>query len=290
MPLLAIPNVSEGRDPQRIGELADAIERSGGRVLDLHSDRVHNRSVITTTGTAAELVAAMTALAVAASHIDLTAHEGVHPRLGGLDVCPFVPVETPMAEAVRTAHDAGRAINEATGIPIYFYAEATERHDARRLSSIRKGGLEALQLRAQEGFPPDIVSAVIDPRRGVVCVGARRPLIAFNVWLRCDPAIARWIAGRLRASAGGLPGVQALGLLIQPPDVCQVSMNLTHPEATGIERAFDATRSLAALRGAAVLHTEIVGLVQERYLPGPGATATRLLIEPGRSLEAALEG
>lgn len=288
MPLLAIPNVSDGRDQQLIGRFVDAVEGSGARVLDVHQDRVHNRSVITATGTPVELVAAMTTLAVAASDIDLTRHEGVHPRLGGLDVCPFVPVEVPMFEAVRAAHEAGLAINEATAAPIYFYGEAAEREQARHLSSIRKGGLPALRIRAKEGFHPDIGSIAIDPRRGVICVGARRPLIAFNVWLECDPATARWIAGRVRASSGGLAGVQALGLTVDSPNVCQVSMNLTDPEVTGIEQAFNATRGLAAQRGAVVLHTEIVGLVHDRYLPAPDATATRLLIRPGRSLETAL--
>lgn len=288
MPLLAVPNISEGRDRQRIGRLVDAVEDSGARILDLHHDRVHNRSVITATAAVSELIAAMTALAVAASDIDLTRHEGVHPRLGGLDVCPFVPVEVPMSEAVRVAHEAGRAINHATDIPIYFYGEAAEREEARHLSSVRRGGLPALRTRAIQGFGPDIGSAAIDPRRGVICVGARRPLIAFNVWLECDPAVARWIASRLRASSGGLAGVQALGLTIDPSNICQVSMNLTDPEATGIEQAFDATQRLAAQRSAVVLHTEIVGLVHDRYLPAPDATATRLLIKPGRSLETAL--
>jgi glutamate formiminotransferase / 5-formyltetrahydrofolate cyclo-ligase len=288
MPLLAIPNISEGRAPQRVAELVAASAAAGGRVLDVHQDEAHNRSVLTLTGTSPELVAAVTSVAVAASHIDLTQHEGAHPRLGGLDVCPFVPVDASMAEAVRGARAAGRAISRATGIPIYLYGAAAVREEARELPSIRRGGLAALEQRAAEGFPPDIGTPVIDRRRGVICVGARSTLIAFNVWLRCELEVARRVARRLRASSGGLPGVQALGLLIEPPDLCQVSMNLTEPETTGIARAFEATRALAAQHSASVLHGELIGLVPERYLPDPDATAARLLIRPGRSLEAAL--
>ncbi len=288
MPLLAIPNASEGRDQERIAKLVGAVRDSGARVLDLHQDEAHHRSVITATGTAASLVEAMAHLAAAASYIDLARHEGVHPRLGGLDVCPLVPVNLSMAEAVEAAHQAGRAINRATGVPIYFYGEAAEREEARELPSIRSGGLSELKRRAQEGFTPDIGSADLDISRGVICVGARGTLIAFNVWLRCSLETARWIAGKLRASSGGLPGIRALGLMIHPPDVCQVSMNLTEPDATGIQEAFGAVESLGRQRNAQVMQTELVGLVPRRYLPPPDATATRLLKRPGRSLEDAL--
>lgn len=205
MPLLAIPNASEGRDQERIAKLVGAVRDSGARVLDLHQDEAHHRSVITATGTAASLVEAMAHLAAAASYIDLARHEGVHPRLGGLDVCPLVPVNLSMAEAVEAAHQAGRAINRATGVPIYFYGEAAEREEARELPSIRSGGLSELKRRAQEGFTPDIGSADLDISRGVICVGARGTLIALNVWLRCSLETARWIAGKLRASSGASP-------------------------------------------------------------------------------------
>ena len=288
MPLLAIPNISEGRNHRRIADLTSSVARTGARVLDVHEDRAHNRSVITATGTSEELITAMASLAATATYIDLNKHEGVHPRLGGLDVCPFVPVDASMGQAIQAAHDAGVAINEATGSPVYFYGEAARRQEARELPFIRRGGIAELQRKAKQGFEPDIGTTDIDPGRGVVCVGARGPLIAFNVWLKCHIATARWIAGELRSSPT-LGGVRALGLPIDS-ELCQVSMNLTDPDATGAQEAFEATVALATQRGAGVSRTEIVGLVPERYLPPPDATAARLLIKPGRSVEAALRG
>ncbi|MGH2775106.1 MAG: glutamate formimidoyltransferase [Actinomycetota bacterium] len=288
MPLIAVPNVSTGSDERTIGALVEAIRASGAVVLDIHSDAIHDRSVFTVTAGADALTGAMVALSEGARVLDLTAQRGLHPRMGVLDVCPFVPHgDTKMTDAISTAHTVGALISKRTGIPVYLYGEAARRPDTRNLPDLRRGGLEGLRSRAQRGLKPDF-GGRIDARLGVVCVGARAVLIAFNVWIKGDLAVARAIAGRVRESAGGLPGVRSLGLEIKPPDMCQVSMNLTAPDATGIETAFEAVEANAGALGAAVVATEIVGLPPRRYWPPPDAKATRLLREPGRSLEAAL--
>lgn len=285
MVMLAIPNVSEGRDHERLSRFSRAIIAGGARLLDRHSDGIHHRSVFTATGTGDDLVAAATGLARATSDIDLTLHDGVHPRLGALDVCPFVPeVDSEMEEAVDLARSTARAIAEDEDLPVYLYGEAASRPEAATLPAIRRGGLTTLIERARSGFPPDMGPVQIDPTRGVVCVGARSTLIAFNVWLRCPPAIAATIAGKVRR----LPAVRALGLDMGD-DRSQVSMNLISPRMTSVDAAFDAVDAQASDRGLEVLGCEIVGLVPERYLPRAKGKAARKLLHPGRSLESALQ-
>ncbi|MDQ4025781.1 MAG: glutamate formiminotransferase [Actinomycetota bacterium] len=286
MSLVAVPNVSEGRDAAFVARLVDSVTAAGTLVADVHSDQVHNRTVITAAAPARRLVDAMAALAEAAAAIDLTVHEGVHPRLGGLDVCPFVVDGVPVAAVVETARSAGAAIAERAGLPVYLYGHAATRRECENLPDLRRGGLARLIERSRSGLPPDFGPAEIAPRRGVVCVGARGVLIAFNVWLRCHAGIARGIARGVR-SHPDLSGVRALGLDLGDGRA-QVSMNLTQPERTGIDRVFETVAELAAAAGAAVDATELVGVPPERYLPDPDAEAARLLIEPGRSLEAVL--
>jgi glutamate formiminotransferase / 5-formyltetrahydrofolate cyclo-ligase len=288
MVLIAVPNLSEGTDPEMLRSLRVAVHRGGARVLDVHTDAVHNRSVLTLTGTSEELVDSLSRLGAAAAAIDMKTHTGVHPRLGGLDVCPIVPHSEPMQLAIETAHRTGRAIAERAGTPVYFYGYAASRPEARELPALRKGGLKTLQRRAEEGFSPDAGPAHIDSSRGVVCVGARDVLIAFNVWITAQASEAKQISARIRESAGGLPGVRALGLAVAPR-VGQVSMNLTRPDVVGIDEAFEATSRAAREVGAEILATEIVGLVPRRFMPDTDAQAARLLMKPGRSLESALE-
>ncbi|MGI8708499.1 MAG: glutamate formimidoyltransferase [Actinomycetota bacterium] len=281
--LLAVPNISEGGDDRLIAECAAAAQLGGARTLDLHSDAVHNRSVLTIAGHPAELVAGMTELASLASDIDMSEHRGVHPRLGGLDVCPFVPYEATMADAVTVARTTAISIARRSGLPVYLYGEASLRPETRELPDIRRGGLEALAERARTDQPPDQGPRRIDLARGVVCVGARGPLIAFNVWLASDGDVARRIASEVRE-----PGtLRALGIRLES-GTSQVSMNLTQPHSLGIDEAFDRVAASAATLGARVTNTEIVGLVPERFLPSPDATAARLLFEPGRSVESVL--
>lgn len=277
--LVAVPNVSEGRDAGAIARLAGSLGDAGARVLDVHSDAVHNRSVFTAWGAPDELVAASASLAHAATALDLTLHEGVHPRIGVLDVCPFVIDGSPAEAVIATAHEAGRAIAEIAGLPVFFYGAAALRPECEHLPEVRR--------RAHE-LPPDLGPAEIDPRVGVVCVGARGPLIAFNVWLHADQGAARRIAGAVRAELGAA-GVRALGLDVGG-GFAQVSMNLTDPSRAGIDEAFRAVAKLSAAEGVPVHATELVGLPPERFMPDPDAKAARLLLEPGRSLELVLAG
>lgn len=281
MPLLAIPNVSEGRDPRRIESFQAAITSSGARLLDVHSDEVHHRSVFTATGTEDALVAGMVALADACRAIELTTHEGVHPRLGALDVCPFVPFEEDMEKAIVAARATAAGIG-GLGIPVFFYGAAASRPETGALPALRKGGLEGLAERVAGGLAADAGPDRIDPTTGVVCVGARGPLIAFNVLLDTPVETARSIVQYIRHP----DHVRALAF--EAPGGVQVSMNLIDPLRFGIDDAFAAVAEGAATYEVEILSTEIVGLVEERFLPDPDAQAARLLIEPGRSLESAL--
>lgn len=284
MSSVAVPNVSEGRDAAAIARLAEAVRRAGAVVADVHSDAVHNRSVLTAVADPPVLTAAMAALAVAATELDLTRHDGVHPRLGVLDVCPFVVDSLPLEEVVSAARSAGAAIWRDARLPVYLYGYAATRPECRDLPDLRRGGLHRLVERSETDLPPDFGGPPVDPARGVVCVGARAVLVAFNVWLRCDVATAGRVASRVRG-----PAVRALGL-DAGGGLAQVSMNLVEPEAVGVDRAYELVARLAAEAGAAVHGTELVGVPPERYMPAPDAEAARRLIGPGRSLERALAG
>ena len=280
MPLLAIPNVSEGSSAG-VAPLVGAIA-SHARVLDTHSDPVHNRTVVTATGPTDALVAAMAELAVACLQIDLETHRGVHPRLGGLDVCPFVPHHGPMSDAIDAAHDAGETIARRAQLPVFFYGSAARRDAYRELPEIRSGGFDGVRARMRAGLTPDAGPAEIDPHRGIVCVGARGPLIAFNIELLSDIEQAREIAAGIRDRS-----VRALAFDLGRGR-SQVSMNLIEPEAVGIDDAFARVEKAVESPGTNIVSTEIVGLVPDRFLPNPDARAARLLIEPGRSLESLL--
>ncbi len=279
MTLLAVPNISEGRDPALLALARRAVEATDTRVLDVHTDPVHNRSVLTIAGPA--VVSGCVALAGVACDIDMRRHHGIHPRLGGLDVCPFVPHDTGMDDAVHAARETAALIGRDVGVPVYLYGAAARRAETRELPDLRRGGLVRLIERARAGLLPDEGPSEIDPARGVVCVGARGVLIAFNVWLRGDLQTAQWIAASVRSDA-----VRALGLDVGNGQT-QVSMNLIDPESAGIDHVFGWVSAEAARLGAAVVATEIVGLVPERFMP-QDAEVARLLLEPGHSLESRL--
>ncbi|MCL6451216.1 MAG: glutamate formimidoyltransferase [Acetobacteraceae bacterium] len=266
-----VPNFSEGRRPDVIRRVVDAAaSASGVRVLDVSSDAVHNRTVLTLAGepgTVAE--AAFRATRAAAGLIDLRRHQGAHPRIGAMDVIPLVPVSgVEMAECVACARALGQRIAGELGIPVYLYAEAATRPERRELSAIRRGGFEGLA--AEIGRPerlPDFGPPRLHPSAGAIAVGARGFLIAFNVNLgTSDVAVARRIARAVRASSGGLPCVQAVGIAGPTPDTVQVSMNLTDYTRTPLHRVWEEVGRLAAGAGAAVVSAEIVGLVPERAL------------------------
>ncbi|MGI8774547.1 MAG: glutamate formimidoyltransferase [Actinomycetota bacterium] len=284
MSLLSIPNISAGSDRDTVRRLSSAVASGGGRLLDSHTDPIHNRTVFTVHGHKENLVASMTALARAAKEaIDLRSHHGVHPRIGSLDVCPFVPLDDhDLPRAVEVAEEAGRAIAEETGIPVYLYGAAARRPDRVQLPDLRRAGAAGLLGGTMR---PDFGPHEIDPRSGVICVGARLPLVAFNIWLDADVEVARAAAVAIRAASGSLPGVRALGLPLTEGK-SQVSMNLIDPATTSVDDVFAAVARKVGID--VIERTEIVGLAPARYMPNPHAQAARLMVPPGRSLESVL--
>jgi len=267
MPIIeSIPNVSEGRRPDVIERLAHAIRQTPGvRLLDHSADASHNRSVFTLAGDAAAVKAATLALfAVALDAIDLRQHRGEHPRLGAVDVVPFVPIEgVSMAECVALARDVGAAIGERFQVPVFLYEEASTSPARKNLEDIRRGEFEGLAARmASAGWAPDFGPATPHGTAGASVIGARMPLIAYNINLNTDRLeVAKKIATAIRHSSGGLRYVKAMGVKLDDRHLAQVSMNLTNYEKTPIFRVFEMVKREAARYGVAILESEVVGLV-----------------------------
>ncbi len=265
-PLLeSVPNVSEGRRAPVIDALAAAVaSEPGAYLLDRSSDPDHNRSVFTLAGEAEPLCRALERLVAAAIElIDMEEHQGEHPRIGAVDVVPFVPLgSTSMAEAVAVARDFGRRLAERFELPVYLYGEAALRPDRIRLADIRRGQYEGLKREiGQRGREPDFGPARLHPRAGATAVGARPFLIAWNVDLETtDLDVARRVARRVRESGGGLPKVQANGFWIAERGRAQVSMNLLDFRVTPIWRVWEAVAELAAEEGVAPAESELIGL------------------------------
>ena len=268
-----VPNVSEGRDPARLARVAAAVRATPGVTLaDVHADPDHHRSVFTFLGEPATVAAGAVALADAVlAEIDMREHRGIHPRIGALDVLPFVPLsDTPMSVAVSLAHAVGATLATRHALPVYYYGEAARRPERRALRELRHGEYEGLAARlGREEGRPDDGPARFDPRRGAVLVGARGVLVAYNVWLASDDlAAARAIAREVRASGGGLPTVQALGLPLASRRRVQVSMNLLDHRVTPIPAAYDRVAQAAARRGIAIERAELVGLAPRAAFAG----------------------
>jgi glutamate formiminotransferase len=258
----AVPNFSEGRDGTKISRITGAVGAVPGvRVLGLHSDPDHNRSVLTFAGEEEAVLSGATTLAKACSaELDLASQSGEHPRMGVLDVLPFVPLEgATMEDAVRLARRAGESLS-LLGFPVFLYGSAATAPHRRALPDIRRGGYEGLASRLKDSrWKPDYGPETLDPHKGAVAVGARPFLVAFNVFLDTDDlGVAREVARQVRESGGGLPAVRALGFGVGGK--AQVSMNLTNFERTPIPVALEAVRSAAADLGASVDSTELVGL------------------------------
>ena len=258
----AVPNFSEGRDEEKIEHIVDSVRAVPGvRVLGLHSDPDHNRSVLTFAGEETAVLEAAVALAGAcAGEIDLSTQAGEHPRIGSLDVLPFVPLEgSTLEDAVRLARSAGERIG-SLGFPVYLYEAAATAPHRSNLADVRRGGYDDLATRMKDPlWQPDYGPPELDPRKGAVAVGARHFLVAFNAYLDTDDVnVAKAVARKVRERDGGLPGVKALGLKVGGR--AQVSMNLTDLEVTPIPVALEAVRSAAAEHGASVESTELVGL------------------------------
>lgn len=275
-----VPNVSEGRRQETIDRLVQAVRSVPElSLLDSSADPAHNRSVFTFVGEPQPLERAVLVLfEVALASIDLRAHQGVHPRLGAVDVVPFVPLEgATMSDCVSLARQVGRAVAERFQVPVYLYEEAARSPERRNLSDIRRGGFERLGDRMAAGFLPDFGPASPHSTAGASAIGARMPLIAFNVNLATTHLeLAVDIARTVRESTGGLPFVKALGLPLQDRRTVQVSMNLTNYQATSIRQAFDAVRQEAERRGVSVLESEIIGLAPAAALDEPTAAAIML--------------
>jgi glutamate formiminotransferase len=271
--LECVPNLSEGRRPEVVARLLDAASSVPGvRLLDASSDPDHNRSVLTLAGEPEPLHEALLALyAVALAEIDLTRHEGVHPRVGAVDVTPFVPLAgTPMAVAVAAAERLGAALAERFGLAVYLYEQAARVPARRRLADIRRGGFEGFAARlADPAWAPDFGPARVHSTAGVTVVGARFFLIAFNAVLEtADLGLARAIARQVRESGGGLPAVRAMGVYLASRGRAQVSMNLVDFRQTSIFAALDRVRQEADALGTRVIETEVIGLVPEEAVWG----------------------
>ncbi|MDD2912353.1 MAG: glutamate formimidoyltransferase [Candidatus Bipolaricaulis anaerobius] len=267
----SVPNVSEGRDRAAIEAMAAALQSGPTvRLLDVQSDPDHHRTVFTLVGDPDGVADAILRLfAAALPRIDLRLHRGEHPRIGAVDVVPFVPVRgVTMADCVSLARRVGREVWERFRVPVYLYEEAASRPERRDLAEIRRGEFEGFADKIlQEEWAPDFGERVLHATAGATAIGAREFLIAFNVNLgTADLKVAKAIARAVRGSSGGLRYVKALGVALADRGIVQVSMNLTNYKKTPLARALDLVRSEAARHGVAVVGTEIVGLVPEEAL------------------------
>jgi len=283
-----VPNFSEGRDRATIEALADALS-SRARLLDIHADADHNRSVFTLVGEEDELADALVAgVARARERIDLRGHEGAHPRIGAADVVPIVPlVPEEMGRARAAALAVAERIGSELGLPVFLYGESSP---GRGPAFFRRGGPDELQRRIDTGeLAPDFGPPRLDPGAGGVLVGARRQLIAFNVNLRGSLEAARAIAAAVRDTGGGFPGVRALGLDLPRAGLVQVSMNVEDWEAAALHEIVARIEEEAGRGGAEVAGSELVGLMPAGAAAAAAGAALRIEgFEPSRVLELRL--
>lgn len=290
----SVPNFSEGRRPDVIAAIVEAVRRSGPvRLLDLSSDPDHNRSVLTLAGDPASVLSALNALVAACVElIDLRGHTGHHPRMGAVDVVPLVPIrDVGMADCVGMARALGESLAARHGLPVYLYEEAATAEHRRDLAAVRKGEFEGFPEKMRDPrWKPDFGPEQVHPTAGCLAIGAREFLIAFNVNLATsDLEVARRIAKAIRHSSGGLRFVKAMGVMLEERRLAQVSINLTDFRRTPIHRALEMVRREAARYGVAIAGTEIVGLVPEDALLQAADFYLQLeAFDPGRVLERRL--
>ena len=294
MVIECVPNVSEGRRADVIAAMVEAIRGVAGvRLLDHSSDPSHNRSVFTLVGDSAGVERAVLALFErATADIDLRTHKGEHPRLGAVDVVPFIPIEgVTMADCVALAKRVGAEVAARFGVPVYLYEEASANPARKNLEDIRRGEFEGLAARmTTPDWAPDFGPTAPHPSAGASVIGARMPLIAYNINLATNRLdVAKKIAAAIRQSSGGFRCVKAAGFMLEDRGIVQVSMNLTNYEKTPMFRVFEAVKREAARYGVTVLESEIVGLVPAAALIG---TAEYLLqledFKPTQVLETRL--
>ena len=261
-----VPNISEGRRAEVIEQIATSLRAVPGlSVLDVQSDASHNRSVFTLAGDAEAMKAGIpTLIEGALAAIDLRTHRGEHPRLGAVDVVPFIPIEGVTMEAcVQLAKAVAADVAKRYSLPVYLYEEASSNPARKNLEDIRRGEFEGLAAKmTQQAWAPDYGPATPHQTAGATVIGARMPLVAYNINLATDRLdVAKKIASAIRMSSGGLRYVKAMGIALEDRGIVQVSMNLTNYEKTPIFRVFDLVRREAARYGVNVLDSEIVGLV-----------------------------
>lgn len=261
-----VPNFSEGRDVQRVQAIVSAMHVEGAHLLDWSMDTDHNRSVVTIAGEPAAVVeSAVRGAGKAAELIDLTTQEGVHPRIGAADVIPFVPISgIKLEQCVLLARQAGNEIWQRFGIPVYFYEAAAARPDRANLEDVRRGQFEGLReaVRKDAAQRPDLGGPGLHPTAGACAVGARKFLVAYNIYFdSTDVAMVRAIAREIRAASGGLKGVKAIGVLAHGR--AQLSMNITDFQATPISLVYDTVSRIALRHKAAPAEGEVIGLIPE---------------------------
>jgi glutamate formiminotransferase len=287
-----VPNFSEGRDLEKIEKLLAPFRgREGVKLLDFQRDADHNRLVVTVVGAPEPLAAAvLEAMAAAVALIDLRTHRGQHPRMGAVDVVPFIPVKNvTMAEAVALAREVAAEAARRLELPIFLYEESASAPHRRNLADIRKGQFEGMAEKIrQPEWRPDFGPAAVHPTAGATAVGARMPLIAYNVNLgTADLAVAEQIARRVRHLGGGLRFCKALGIALTDRGIVQVSMNMTDYTRTALYRAFELVRIEARRWGVPVVGSEIVGLVPLAALIDAAAYYLQLEnFSPGQVLES----
>ena len=287
--LQCVPNFSEGRDLNFLKELEAVLKQFPVKILDLSMDKDHNRADSTFLGTPEAVEACtMAVMSRAIELIDMRQHKGSHPRMGAVDVVPFVPIRgMTMDEAVEIARRFGRAFAEKHQIPVFFYEEACTTEARRNLADIRKGEYEGMPKKLQDpNWKADAGPQVLNQRSGVTAVGARMPLIAFNVNLHTsDLEVAKKIANAVRHIGGGLRYVKAMGLSLEDKGIVQVSMNLVNYQRTPIHRAVELIKAEAARYGVSVKKCELVGMVpiealeevMSYYLQLPGFNAKQII-------------
>ena len=261
-----VPNYSEGRDVRRVEAIVAAMRVAGVHLLDWSMDSDHNRSVVTVAGTPAAVVeSAVRGACKAAELIDLTKQEGVHPRIGAADVIPFVPISgVKLEQCVMLARQAGAEIWQRSGVPVYFYEAAASRPDRQNLEDVRRGQFEGLRdaVRKEGARRPDVGGPGLHPTAGACAVGARKFLVAYNIYFdSADVAMVRAMAREIRAASGGLKGVKAIGVLAHGR--AQLSMNITDFNVTPISQVYAAVSQLALRHKTAPVEGEVIGLLPE---------------------------
>ncbi len=260
-----VPNFSEGQRVEVVDEIVGAIKNTAGvALLDYSSDESHNRSVVTFIGEPEAVIeAAFQGAKKAAEKIDMSVHSGAHPRMGATDVIPFIPVkEVTMEECIEMAKQLGQRLADELDLPVYLYEEAATKPERKNLSAVRRGQYEGLIDAIKEPErKPDFGPAEVHPRAGVTAVGARPPLIAYNINLDSgDVNVANDIARAIRGSSGGFPTVKGLGIMIEETGKAQVTINVCDYKKVPLHRIFELVKREAARYGVAVVGSEVIGL------------------------------